>query len=362
MMLMPFRCTRIFAGLVEIFFQLCIVGTGNYAWINFVGATPCLALFDDRFLLDVYQCGPLLLRKILLAPLTLFASRKKEKRNKSASLLVDTANIKQELPQDGAPTAKQLETVLKNGERKQDEDLNMSARVSIGAIVFAPISFCATAVKKVYLFVYATAVVVLTLFMVYKSREPLKELYSPAPWINNYDNYFFMTSQGVFGFINKLRVNLVLEYRYEDDEDAESSWRPLDFKCIPGSLGKRPCLLSPYHSRLDWETWIRTTASFEHVIDQYPREVVGQVGSFLFCSTSVCRRGYAKTLGVQLQLRSEQKSVLVENRLKKLVTPNLRLRRTLKSGTAAEPARFFANPDRSAASWRRECRAANGQC
>jgi hypothetical protein len=27
-----------------------IVGTGNYAWINFVGMLPVLALFDDAFL------------------------------------------------------------------------------------------------------------------------------------------------------------------------------------------------------------------------------------------------------------------------------------------------------------------------
>jgi hypothetical protein len=35
------------------FFQFMIVGTGNYAWINFVGMLPCLALFDDEFCQDV---------------------------------------------------------------------------------------------------------------------------------------------------------------------------------------------------------------------------------------------------------------------------------------------------------------------
>ena len=30
--------------------QLAIVGTGNYAWINFIGALPMLSLLDDHFL------------------------------------------------------------------------------------------------------------------------------------------------------------------------------------------------------------------------------------------------------------------------------------------------------------------------
>lgn len=51
--LVPFRSARIAACLAELFFQLCIVGTGNYAWINWIGALPCLALLDDRFLTSI---------------------------------------------------------------------------------------------------------------------------------------------------------------------------------------------------------------------------------------------------------------------------------------------------------------------
>ena len=73
--------------------------------------------------------------------------------------------------------------------------------------------------------------------------------------------------KGVFGFINKMRIQVVMEYTH--DETSPFNWEELDFKCIPGSLDRRPCFLSPYHSRLDWETWIRVTASFEHVVDRY---------------------------------------------------------------------------------------------
>ena len=41
------------------------------------------------------------------------------------------------------------------------------------------------------------AIICLLLFMTYKAKDPIKELFGPAPWINAYDDYFFMTSQGI---------------------------------------------------------------------------------------------------------------------------------------------------------------------
>ena len=104
--------------------------------------------------------------------------------------------------------------------------------------------------------------------MAYKSKDPLRELYGPAPWINNYDDYFLMNSQGVFGFINQHRVQIVLKYTHDPIEKIHQNaakWDYLDFKCLPGSPGRRPPLLSPYHSRFDWESWIRVTASMEQL-------------------------------------------------------------------------------------------------
>ena len=49
LLLIPVRSIRILAACAELFFQFAIVGTGNYAWINFVGILPCLAFLDDHF-------------------------------------------------------------------------------------------------------------------------------------------------------------------------------------------------------------------------------------------------------------------------------------------------------------------------
>lgn len=37
----------------------------------------------------------------------------------------------------------------------------------------------------------------------------------------------------------------------------------------PGDPRRRPMFNSPYHYRLDWETWIRVTASLEHLVGQW---------------------------------------------------------------------------------------------
>ena len=54
-LLVPLRRVGIVAGLLEVFLQLAIVVTGNYAWINFVGCLPCIAVLDDQFLSRFYR-------------------------------------------------------------------------------------------------------------------------------------------------------------------------------------------------------------------------------------------------------------------------------------------------------------------
>eukprot|EP00854_Cymbomonas_tetramitiformis_P005216 gene5216-6342_t len=68
----------------------------------------------------------------------------------------------------------------------------------------------------------------LVAFIAYKSAGPVKEMTSAHPWLNFYDNWFFVNAYGVFGFINKERYNLVLSYTHGAD-----LWHPLDFKCYP---------------------------------------------------------------------------------------------------------------------------------
>ena len=49
------------------------------------------------------------------------------------------------------------------------------------------------------------------------------------------------------------------EIVFEATSDAvitpASRWSPYEFKCKPGYPDRRPCLMSPYHFRLDWLVW-----------------------------------------------------------------------------------------------------------
>ena len=234
------------------------------------GALPCLALFDDAFtemcedalsrawsVLVERPCRMLLEagRFAMWAPVGVPLQVSKEESWLEATGIAIT-NKSTAVPLDASPSSRQARPGLRY----------------CGMVKLLDLPFRLLRIATALL--YRFSIAGLFIFMVYKMKDPLFELFGPAPWINSYDDYFFTTSQGVFGFVNRLRINYVLEFRHGDADDA--TWRPLDFKCLPGSLDRTPCLLSPYHSRLDWETWIRTTASFEHAADQYPRHVLGQ--------------------------------------------------------------------------------------
>ena len=38
------------------------------------------------------------------------------------------------------------------------------------------------------------------------------------------------------------------------DEEG-GTWEEYQFNCKPGDVKRRPCLISPYHYRLDWLMW-----------------------------------------------------------------------------------------------------------
>eukprot|EP00039_Didymoeca_costata_P005376 m.81129 g.81129 ORF g.81129 m.81129 type:complete len:871 (+) comp12791_c0_seq2:263-2875(+) len=262
-MLIPIRWVRILAGIAEIFFQCMIILTGNYAWINFIGILPSFSLFDDGFL-------------ALLLP--------------------------------------QAKTEITSNEGKKDDDSKQKDYTNTTRGLSAMLSTIGMSVHK-------AIAVVLFAFICVKSVDPLKELHSASPWLHFYDDYFFVNAQGVFGFINKERTTLLLEYTHAhvtksrkcvdrkessfrdnsgntmeckqlagfcghpqhgqgirtlcpascgicdpvlENKDTNITWHPLEFKNLPGpDVTRMPSFNSPYHYRLDWEVWIHTTASME---------------------------------------------------------------------------------------------------
>ena len=43
-----------------------------------------------------------------------------------------------------------------------------------------------------------------------------------------------------------------------------TEWKEYEWKCKPGDPMRRPCLITPYHYRLDWLIWFAAMASPDH--------------------------------------------------------------------------------------------------
>lgn len=41
---------------------------------------------------------------------------------------------------------------------------------------------------------------------------------------------------------------------------AATVWREYEFQCKPGNVSRRPCVITPYHYRLDWAIWFAAMA------------------------------------------------------------------------------------------------------
>ena len=200
LLLFPSRMVRISAGVLEVALQLLIISTGNYAWINFIGIVPVLAVFDDMFWWKFFPSGS---------------------REEVKAVCLRRKNLKSILVVDNS-------------------------------------SFIYNKIGSFYQVFRNCLHILVVVFCISKSGAPLKELFGSRPWLHFYDDYFFVNAHGVFGFINQERVNIEIKYSHD-----EKNFSTLDFYSIPGRLNKRPPMHTPYHYRLDWETWIYTTASLE---------------------------------------------------------------------------------------------------
>ena len=56
--------------------------------------------------------------------------------------------------------------------------------------------------------------------------------------------------------ITKQRTEVVFEGTHHKNPESPSAvWEEYEFKCKPGKVDRTPCLISPYHYRLDWLMW-----------------------------------------------------------------------------------------------------------
>ncbi len=106
------------------------------------------------------------------------------------------------------------------------------------SLLFQRITFCA-------LFVIALL-----------SYQPIKNLFSSEQRMNqSYNQFHLINSYGLFGSITQKRFEVVISASNEKKLSPTTAWREYNFYCKPSALDQRPCLITPYHLRLDWQMW-----------------------------------------------------------------------------------------------------------
>ncbi|XP_055006417.1 lipase maturation factor 1 isoform X2 [Boleophthalmus pectinirostris] len=87
------------------------------------------------------------------------------------------------------------------------------------------------------------------------SRQVMNTSFDPLRIVNTY---------GAFGSITKERTEVIIQGTLAaDPKDPNAVWEEYQFFCKPGDLYRRPCVISPYHYRLDWLMWFAAFQTYE---------------------------------------------------------------------------------------------------
>ncbi len=87
------------------------------------------------------------------------------------------------------------------------------------------------------------------------SVYPVMNLLSSHQAMNTaFNRLELVNTYGAFGSVGRERREIIFEGT-RDEPGSGARWRPYEFKCKPGDVHRRPCIVSPYHYRIDWQIW-----------------------------------------------------------------------------------------------------------
>ena len=111
------------------------------------------------------------------------------------------------------------------------------------------------------------AVAALGVLVAFLSLDPVRNLLSERQLMNtSFNRLELVNTYGAFGTVGRLRPEIVFEGTGDETIGAETQWREYEFKCKPGDVMRRPCVVAPYQERIDWQIWFAAMSS----ADRYP--------------------------------------------------------------------------------------------
>jgi hypothetical protein len=229
------RRARLVAGISMLAFQLVLILSGNLAFLNWLTVIPILACFDD----DVF---PERWRRRFPAPVERSAWQL------WVAILVALAYILAEQGDNALAVIVASPVIAFFANKAWREWLVPKLgpldwrQVTIGC-------FCA--------------------LVIFKSWRVVDNLTSPEHQDMNssYDRLALVNTYGAFGSVGSERYELVIEGTMAATPDTDD-WRAYELPCKPGDVSRRPCVLGPYHRRLDWLIWFSAMEDCEWQIIQ----------------------------------------------------------------------------------------------
>ncbi len=108
------------------------------------------------------------------------------------------------------------------------------------------------------------AVAALAVLVAFMSINPILNLLSARQAMNtSFDRFDLVNTYGAFGSVGRERAQIVFEGTEDEAIDERTRWKEYEYKCQPADPSRRPCIVSPYHDRLDWQIWFAAMSSPE---------------------------------------------------------------------------------------------------
>ena len=103
----------------------------------------------------------------------------------------------------------------------------------------------------------------LAVLLLVLSAQPIRNMLSPRQIMNtSFDQLHLVNTYGAFGHVGKVRQEVILMGTEEPVITPSTPWREYEFKAKPGSVGRRPPFIAPYHLRLDWQIWFAAMSNY----------------------------------------------------------------------------------------------------
>jgi hypothetical protein len=78
----------------------------------------------------------------------------------------------------------------------------------------------------------------------------------------SFEPLHLVNTYGAFGSITRQRFEIIMEGTESDLPTDAAPWREYEFKGKPGNPRRRPCIVSPYHWKLDWQMWFAAMSDY----------------------------------------------------------------------------------------------------